>query len=347
MTVDRTGMGRRRLLPYAILTAALLTSSNQISKSQESFPQLVQRHVHHNDDSPPLRLATWNIRWFPRGCPDAAKCPSAATDLDLVTQTIATESLDLVALQEIVYDEDGQEAISRLISSLDSLSGGQWGVDVQACGAPENQRVGFLWNSARLTLTDFADLEQLNGGSENGGGACAENLRPGRYAYARSADGKVDFHVVTVHFDSGRRDRDYQNRRDATRQIPHLKLADKKLQDLDTDVIILGDFNTMGRGEPTEITAPMELEEFDREIGPGFRRVSVVAGCSQYYRGRAGLLDFFVLSESLASTALVSKAGSFCADNTCRDLDENNMPAAYERVSDHCPVILELDKEGS
>ncbi len=339
----RSGPKRRVHILSLVTVGALLVATPRDSRSQEPVtPEVNKTVVQPEQASSSLRLATWNIRWFPRGCADAASCPAAATDLELVTRTIVEHRLDLVALQEVIYDDDGKSAMSRLIASLDSLTSGKWNVDLQACGAPESQRVGFLWDETKVSLSEFTDLEQLNGASEDGGGACATNLRPGRYAYARSTTGDTNFHVITVHFDSGRRDRDYQNRRDATRQIPSLQLGDKDLRELDADIIVMGDFNTMGRGEPTEITAATEFDIFDSEIGYGFRRLPVVPACSQYYRGRAGVLDFFVLSESLASPSMVSRVGGFCAHTQCGDLNEDDMPDAYERLSDHCPVILEL-----
>jgi hypothetical protein len=45
--------------------------------------------------------------------------------------------------------------------------------------------------------------------------ACAGNLRPGRYPWAKSPIG-VDFHLLSVHFDSGTTTRDYGHRRQAT-----------------------------------------------------------------------------------------------------------------------------------
>lgn len=294
--------------------------------------------------STPLKLATWNIRWFPRGCPDPSDCPDKKTDLAMLARNIAELDLDLLAVQEILYAEDGREAMATLLARLDSLTSGNWQVNMQECGAAQSQRVGFLWNAGRVELTGFADLEQLNGGIEEGGGACAANLRPGRYAYARAADGSIDFHAITVHFDSGRRSRDYDNRRDAAGEIPRLRLGDIPIMELDEDVVIFGDFNTMGQSDPVEITAEKEFEIFDEQIGPFFKRLAVQPFCSEYYRGKGGVLDFFVVSESLTSVDHVARAQGFCAEAACTELDEENMPEEYRRISDHCPVVLEMGR---
>ncbi len=295
----------------------------------------------------PLRLATWNIRWFPRGCPDAAECPELRTDLHALAARIADLEIDLLAVQEILYDADGKSAMATLLSKLDSLTTGRWQVDLQECGALESQRVGFVWDDSRVHLSSFADVAQLNGGIEEGGGACAANLRPGRYAYARARDGSLDFHAVTVHFDSGRRDKDFNNRRDATAEIPRLMLDDTLISELDEDVVVFGDFNTMGQGDPSEITADEEFQIFDTQIGAAFKRLEVEPFCSEYYRGRGGVLDFFVVSKSLLSSGPTARVRGYCAEAACSVLNEDDMPRDYRRISDHCPVVLDLYPSGS
>jgi hypothetical protein len=72
--------------------------------------------------------------------------------------------------------------------------------------------VGFLWKGARVALLQRTDVWELNGAATDN--ACARNLRPGRYAWAKTPMG-VDFHLLSVHLDSGRTSRDYTNRRQA------------------------------------------------------------------------------------------------------------------------------------
>ncbi len=293
-------------------------------------------------DSAGIRVATWNIRWFPKGCPDPSECPGRQTDVRSLANTIAGERLDLVALQEILSDEPSRPAMASLIGRLDSLTGGSWNIDLQECGPPEAQRVGFLWNAARLELSGMVDVGQLNGEWEKTGEACAENLRPGRYAYVRSSNGGVDFHVYTVHFDSGRRDKDYQNRRDAARRIPTLLQAENAD---DTDIVLLGDFNTMGRSEPAEITAEEEYAIFDTDITPAFSRLPIEPFCTEYYRGRGGVLDHILVSSGMLEAGRASTSAGYCASYQCADLDSENMPAEYVTISDHCPVVLEINDE--
>ena len=89
------------------------------------------------------------------------------------------------------------------------------------------------------------------------GNPCANNLRPGRSAYVRALDGGADFHIIAVHSDSGTSPRDFDHRQTALRRPDDLFAA--LGQDVpDADVIVLGDFNTMGaegRTGPVEETA--------------------------------------------------------------------------------------------
>jgi hypothetical protein len=57
-------------------------------------------------DPPTLRVGTWNIRWFPRGCPSTEACPEQTTDIPWLACTIAWMNVDLLALQEILATLD-------------------------------------------------------------------------------------------------------------------------------------------------------------------------------------------------------------------------------------------------
>jgi Bacterial SH3 domain len=45
-----------------------------------------------------LRVGTWNIRWFPRGCPSNQACPEKTTDIPWLACTMAWMNVDLLAL---------------------------------------------------------------------------------------------------------------------------------------------------------------------------------------------------------------------------------------------------------
>lgn len=261
--------------------------------------------------------------------------------------TIAWMDLDLLALQEILDAPDARQQMGRLREELDELTGGTWQVDLQGCGNESTQRVGFLWDATRLELEAFADSCQLNGAASGPGcsNACAGSLRPGRYARVESVrEGGADFHVASVHLDSGRSDRDFDRRQVAIERIPFLAIDGTLIVESDRDVVLLGDFNTMGRGEPPEVAAEREIELFDEALEPGYRRVVSEPGCSEYFRGEGGLLDHVVVSTGMAEAAVGSRVSGYCAVRECEELTGGE-PAAYNVLSDHCPVVFEVRDE--
>jgi endonuclease/exonuclease/phosphatase family metal-dependent hydrolase len=265
-----------------------------------------------------LRVGTWNIRWFPRGCPSNQTCPDKTTDIPWLACTIAWMHVDLLALQEILATPDGELSLNALRTELERLTGGSWQVDLQACGGVSSQHVGLLWKSARVTLLERTDAWELNGAATGPtASACAGNLRPGRYAWAKTPIG-VDFHLVSVHLDSGKTNRDYGNRRQAAQRIGQIAIGNTPIVSLDRDVLVLGDYNTMGREDAPPVSAPEELAVFDGELAPGFRRLAMTPNCTEYHDGKGGALDHVVASTGMQEVA------------------------ATERLSDHCPVVVEI-----
>jgi predicted extracellular nuclease len=146
--------------------------------------------------------------------------------------------------------------------------------------------VGFLWNSSRVTLSQFADAWELNGAAtETNPAACSSNLR-----------------------------------------------------------IVLGDYNTMGREEPPPIAATAELAVFDQELAPGFRRLPMTPGCTEYFEGQPGALDHVVVSAGMQEAGTSARVTGYCAVAACAPLP-GALPAAALRLSDHCPVLMDIRDE--
>jgi endonuclease/exonuclease/phosphatase family metal-dependent hydrolase len=288
-----------------------------------------------------LRVGTWNIRWFPQGCSPSEECEENATGIEWLACAIAWMDLDLLAVQELLDSEPARVQLATLTDKLNGLTAGEWQSDFQECGPPKSQHVGFLWNRRVVSLSEFADVPDMNGASDDDQ-ACAANLRPGRYSRVKSATIEgVDFHAVSVHFDSGTSNRDYQYRRTAASRIPFIEANGTPLLELDLDVIVLGDFNTMGREEPPEVDATSEIEIFDDELAPGFRRAQATPACTEYFHRRPGTLDHVVVSTGMREASASGCVTGYCAMLRCAEVS-GKMPAAYERLSDHCPVVLEI-----
>jgi endonuclease/exonuclease/phosphatase family metal-dependent hydrolase len=249
--------------------------------------------------------------------------------------------VDVLAVQEILTTPPAQQAMDTLRTSLNQVTGGQWQADLQSCGAPSTQHVGFLWNSSRVALTQVTDVWELNGAAtETNPAACFSNLRPGRYAHAQG-NGGVDLHLLSVHLDSGQRNRDYQHRRQAASRVSFITREGTPILDLDHDVIVLGDYNTMGREEPPPISATEELAVFDQELAPGFRRLPMTPGCTEYFEGKPGTLDHVVVSTGMQEAGTSARVTGYCAVAQCAAL-AGTPPAAALRLSDHCPVLMDI-----
>jgi endonuclease/exonuclease/phosphatase family metal-dependent hydrolase len=261
-------------------------AERRVWTSPEACPQVVASGERMARADPTLlRVGSWNIRWFPRGCPSHSACPDKATDRPWLACTIAWMHADLFALQEILATPDAELSLNSLRAELNRLTGGSWQVDLQACGGASDQHVGFLWQGSRVALLQRTDAWELNGAATGPtANACSGNLRPGRYALAKTPIG-VDFHILSVHFDSGTTTRDYGHRRQAAQRIGQIAIRDTPLLELDRDVVVLGDYNTMGREDSPPVSAQEEIAVFDGELAPGFRRLPMSPNCTEYHKG--------------------------------------------------------------
>jgi len=187
----------------------LTAAERQVWASAEGCRQAVEAGDRlERPDPSALRIGTWNLRWFPRGCHPTESCPENATDGPWLACTITWMQVDLLGVQAVLTTPEAQTALQTLRTELDRLTGGTWQVDLQACGGPTAQHVGYLWNQRRVSLTHMTDVWELNASaSEIAPHACANRLRPARYAAAKTPAG-VDVDLLVVHLDSGTANRD-------------------------------------------------------------------------------------------------------------------------------------------
>lgn len=285
-----------------------------------------------------LRIGTWNIRWFPDG---AAGDPHAerSTDVPWLGCAIASLDVDVLAVQEIVQHPRGRSAILALLEELERHTGHRWQARFDDCPDDGRQHLGFLFDTEAVTVATrhLPDLHPSGGG-------CDGRLRPGLGAFVRARTG-VDLHLVTLHLDSGTGERDHRNRRASIDRLSGVLEALRPLG-LDRDLVVLGDLNTMGcaRCEPP-VDAAQELAALDAQLArttPPMLRVPAALPCSEYHRGRGASLDHVLVRrglEELPASARVEVHGP-CAELRC---GRSRGHAALDRLSDHCPLVLELD----
>ena len=147
--------------------------------------------------------------------------------------------------------------------------------------------------------------------------------------------------VVVVHLKAGRNGF-------TTRQQQLAQLV-QQLRALPRPRIVLGDFNTTG---PPGGTPDQEIASLCERLGTvDLHRATSALPCSAYWEGhfdrykQASTLDH-VFSDRAASDAppLHVAPGTQCARHACRAFSSTHAypDLDYERVSDHCPLLLDL-----
>lgn len=289
------------------------------------------------------RLGTWNVRWFPDGRPGKRAPSGGGTDVAWLACAIAWLDVDALAVQELKAHPRARARTDELLAALDRHTGGRWRITVDDCrGGDASQHVGILWNERRVRASEPITLASLNPHRE----PCKDQLRPG-LARRLVFPGGLDLYFVSVHFKSGSERRSLDLRRRSFEGLP-AAVAELRAAAPEDDVIVAGDFNTMGcrRCSPA-IPAAEELASASRLLAglqPSFRRVDADATCTERYRDGVGLLDHFVVSSATRELAANARAhvSGYCADARCRFQRGRSDPPAYQMLSDHCPVVLEL-----
>ena len=287
-----------------------------------------------------LRVATWNLRWFPVGsAPDQPGGSAEPTDLDWLICALRWMEVDILAIQESLATPEATQAWETLTNQLSKQTGDTWRWHRQSCGRPDDHHIGLLWNDSRVALSKFDSLWQFNSKATSARNPCTSGLRPGQYAFvqSRQKDG-ADFHLIAVHLKSGPTVFAVEQRQKAFNRIDK---AVAPLLKQDRDVVILGDFNTMGAGDRHSQRSELKyLRRFVAKEKPGFTDLTVHPQCSHYFRGHSGQLDHVLVANDMKEAAVESvQVTGYCALADCQRI-RGDYPLAYRRLSDHCPIIL-------
>ncbi len=287
------------------------------------------------------RIGTWNVRWFPDGGPgNAPKEPG--TDIAWLACGIASLDVDVLALQEIKALPRSRQRLAELTADLDRLTGGTWKVELDDCPQLATQHTGLLWDEKRVHGSALRTQGELNPHGE----PCKDSLRPGFGGHFRFATGQ-SAHVISVHYKSGPERRSLDLRRASFEAMDDAVDKARALQ-ADPDVIFAGDFNWMGCAKCSpSVSSENERSELGRLLADqGLSFVATDLQCSEYYGGHGTLLDGFVVTSAQGKrVAGKARIGGYCAERGCRKERRKDESPARERLSDHCPVVLELGAE--
>jgi endonuclease/exonuclease/phosphatase family metal-dependent hydrolase len=279
------------------------------------------------------RFASWNLRWFPDGEPGEGQGDADPTWLACA---IAWLDADVVAIQEVKQSPRARRALDALLAQLGSASGGRWVARLDDCGGRVQQHVGLLWNESRVSASVVETVAALN----PQGDACRDQLRPGLAARLRLPGG-LDLTVVSAHLKSKTDPRAFGLRRKSFAAMPGA-FTDLAMRAADTDVLLLGDLNTMGCDAcDPPVSATQEQAQVSRELGrAGFTLVPADAAGSELSSGKLSLLDHAVASRSMRELPPGSRAhlAGACEIGSSSALRR----AARRGLSDHCPLVLDL-----
>lgn len=247
-------------------------------------------------------------------------------------------------MEESLDTPKAKRAWRTVLESLANATGDSWQWTPQPCGEPDSHKIGLLWNASRVTITQVTSLWPFNVKAESDRNPCEGGLRPGHYAYVQSRhESGVDFHLIALHLKSGPTVFALEDRHRALNRIDQ---SVSRFLSKDQDVVILGDFNTMGAGD--NASRRSELKYMRRMVAkekPGFQDLPLTPPCSHYFRGRGGWLDHVLVNTGMAEVRTRSaRVTGYCAQRNCRRM-KGAYPLAYRRLSDHCPVVMAIENQ--
>jgi len=289
-----------------------------------------------------LRIASWNVRNFPldeRPEEDDLGYSRRTNICDFET-AFGGLGADLYGLQEVNDIRRFQPILRRAC--------GERSMDVRysSNGGRHGQHLAIAWDNTNLELVgEPMEVHEL---------VLEPGMRPAFAGYFRSLrTGGVDFTLVVVHLESG--PQNFADRRRQNRELS--RWIENRIEEAgDPDVIVLGDFNTVGspRGG-----LEGELQSVDSILGrAGLERLQNSLGCTSYWEGggkRDGvhvpsLLDHvFVGGFGPDAVTKPLEAWLHCARWQCEDLISRTgeEDGTFWDVSDHCPLTFEIENRAN
>lgn len=314
---------RRRLLKLAAVLVAVLGWA--LLRAQLAEPLgLDGARAQQRADA--FRVISWNLANF-RGDPDEH-------DLERMAEILGELDPDVIAVQEV----KDPAALAKLLPAFE--------LRLSEAGGRGGQHLGIAYHRERVELLAASEHPEL---SLDG------RVRPALSAYVRGREGGPDLWLLVVHLKA--MSRGIEERRE---QWPMLAAIAERLPAAtpdaapDRDLLVLGDFNTTGCADGKGPAG--EQAELATVLAPaGLRRLPNATGCSAYYEGgrrdawkepsEIDLIWVRGLEGWLAPEPQVF-SGTMCAALACTQArsTEPYPLRDYAFVSDHCPLILDLDR---
>jgi predicted extracellular nuclease len=290
-------------------------------------------------ESRPPRVGSWNVRFFPDSVEGEQTDPDKATDVTWVACAIASLDVDVLAVQEFKNSEAGLAKQRELVQQLNTLTGGDWQLELDQCTPAELQHPGFLFDANRVHGEEFRQIPSLNPDP-----VCSNEISPGFAGYFR-IEGGPDFHMVAVHGATGATPEQLEKRTLITAALESAS-NDAFAVNPDTDILFAGDFNSVG----CESCDPVISNEDENEMlgdtiagfDPALKLLPDSEACTRVADDMPHI-DHVLAAANMAEVpkgSIVHVAG-ICEEISC-DRQVNWLEDAYDRLSDHCPLLLDL-----
>ncbi len=322
--------------PGVAKVAASVSASAFVSP--ESCAELVGKRQRLARPARVARFASWNLHWFPDGKPGSG---GSGSDVEWLACAMSWLDADVIAVQEVKQTPAARAALEQLLRELNRLSTARYVSRLDDCGSSVPQHVGLIWNEARVTASDIGEVAALN----PTGAACGRQLRPGLAARFRFRGG-LDLTAISAHFKSMADERALDLRESTFAAVPGV-LRELTKRTGDTDLLLLGDLNTMGCDDCSPpVSARDELRAADQSLRRGgLRVVAADAAGSHFHEGRPALLDHALASLDMRELDLAARthvAGACAAGAGPAAPSGRAAKKRRQRLSDHCPIVLDL-----
>jgi endonuclease/exonuclease/phosphatase family metal-dependent hydrolase len=282
----------------------------------------------------PIRIGTFNIRMFPcntdcaclrrHGYDRCKRRGTGRTSFKRLKRELHKLHVDILAVNEILEPESFSAFVKAEL-------GTEWNFVYSPQGGP--LKVGFLYNSSRTELMSsriftkiYTEVDPVPSGTSKCRLKPGTRMRPAFACRFQVADSGLDFYAVILHLKSGpcsgiRR-----------QQWRILELFIDELEGSDREIIVLGDFNDFRKSD-------RDWEDF--QARKDFTLISDSIPCSFLGKAKKVTLDHMLASRELMNTFDPTEAevSGPCARGCGRS---KYRKAFSKRVSDHCPIVTEL-----
>lgn len=277
-----------------------------------------------------VTVGTYNIRNF-----DYDDRSQTATNKEQLVRIILKMKTDLLAVQEI---NDTYTFASMIKRNL----GDQYQAMLTECGGTHDQRLGFVINTEKFKVLDFAEDLRTTLVHRQQQSSCHRGSRPLAIIKLQHRQSKKKLAAISVHLKSGNRGNSIQKR---YLQIKEIQKVKKELNQAGyKNIIVMGDFNTTEYYHTTQYRRKFQ----DHIDQMGMLNATGNLACTSYWWGNQddgkqypSHLDHILISSGISSKT-APKVYGHCQKLSCRAAAESRMDVSFDEVSDHCPIAREI-----